>query len=551
MELNISDLLDDLGEVNIDIRPHTTTSESRIKELTMKKMQASETKPIRHRGMGFLGKVLIAAVIITTLAVPVLAASGAQFTDWIEGILTPGNERADNYDNDLLEGAESKKWAVSGWVLDISAEGSSGTGLTFVCEELGSPNKSGTLTTDQGYWLEQWNGTEYAAMEGSVPGGTAITIADGAAERWTINWESIYGKLDSGSYRIGKTFTYTSDTGKQEQMAYYAKFRIFTGEMEPLLEKYAQAYEELHGRESYHITWTHYATDPDDYSHHFTNEIWKNGGDYLEITSYYNADGSLKSHRGYLLRDSVGYKLSWENGNVHAQVTAWKAADFVEQDSFDLWYHFMSVNPAILGEVHDKGNTLCFIEYNDFINEAELEAYQIEDLNENSPYWNHDYYELTYTFDDSRRITNIQYTRQTSLDPAQSNAVVEMILAVHDTAPEDIANIIESQNVSDPPPFSWVAEQTAYADSAITEGFANTEAQTMDGIQAVIDRARNEADPTANPRYRDGCGYNVSDVYFDEDTNMWKVIFTHSQDADFVLNVYLNSDGVTQMIVYP
>ena len=89
MELNISDLLDDLKEVNVDIRPHTTASESRIKELTMKKIHASGRFQRRCRGLGFMGKVLVALLTIILIAVPVLATSGTQFTDWLEGLITP------------------------------------------------------------------------------------------------------------------------------------------------------------------------------------------------------------------------------------------------------------------------------------------------------------------------------------------------------------------------------------------------------------------------------------------------------------------------------
>lgn len=551
MELNISDLLDDLAEVNVDIQPHTTASESRIKELTMKKIQASGRYQKKRRGLGFVGKVLVAAVIITALAVPVLAASGTQFTDWIEGIIVPKNAEEDNYDNDLLIGGASKKWEVSGWVLEISAEDSSRTGLTFVCRELGNPDKSGTLTTNEGYWLEKWNGTEYAAMEGSAQDGAVLTISDSATERWNINWEDVYGTLGSGSYRIGKTFTYTAEDGKQEALQYYAKFRIFTEEMEPLLEKYEQAFDALYNQDSYHMSWTHFYERKDDYAHHYVSEIWKAEGDYLEITSYYNEDGSLKSHRGYLLRDGVGYELFWVDGNVHAQVSGWEKADFVEPDTFERWYHFMNVIPSILGEVYDDGNTLYFIEYSDWINEDALDRDSLAELNEKSPYWNHDFIELAYTFDESGNITYIQQARQDSLDPAESDVFIDMTLEVHDTAKDVIAQIIDAQNVSDPPAFSWADEQEKYTGIAVTDGLVNTETKTMAGIQDVIDRARKEADPKENPRYRDGYDYNIAKVYYDPDAAMWKVAFSHSQDDDFLLIVYLSSDGITQMTVFP
>ena len=550
MEFNISDLLDDLREVNIDIRPHTAAPESRIKELTMKRIHTSGKYQKRRRGMGFLGKVLIAAAIITTLAVPVLAASGTQITDWLEGLITPKAFEED-YDNSLLVGGASKKWEVSGWVLEISAEDSSKTGLTFVCKELGNPDKSGTLTTSEGYWLEKWNGTEYAAMEGIAPDGAVLTITDSATERWRVDWTNVYGELPSGSYRIGKAFTYTAGDGNQEQLRYYAKFRIFTDEIEPLIAQYDQAFDALYNRESYHISCTYFYEKKDDYAHHYVSEIWKAEGDYLQITSYYNEDGSLKSHRGYLLRDGMGYELFWVDGNVNGQVSDWKSTDWVEPGTFALWYTFMDLMPSILGEAWDDGNTLYFIHYSDWINENDLEPEDIAELNENSPYWNHDYHELAGTFDENGELEFIRYARHSSLDPAQSDMFVGRTLEVHDTAPDEIAAVIGSQNVSDPPVFSWSAEQAQYAEIGITANLVNTETMPLLDIQSVIDRARKEADPKENPRYRDGYDYNMATVSYDPDASMWKVRLFHSQDDTFLLIVYLNAEGTTQMVVYP
>ena len=530
MEFNISDLLDNLREVSVDIRPHTTASESRIKELTMKKIHKNRNNERKIRGLGFMGRLLVAALVIAALAVPVMAASGIQFTDWIKGIFNP---RADSYDNDLVLGSVSKNWEVSGWVMEISAEEASETGLTYVCEEFGQAEKFGTLTTNEGYWLEKWNGTGYDVLEGTAPEGSLLNISEGAVQRWEINWEAVYGTLDSGSYRIGKTFTYTAEDGKQEKLPFYAKFRVFSEEMEPLVEKYRQVYEELHDREVFHLSYTSYsyetATDP--YSHHFTTQLWRNGNDYLRIVHYYNADGTVKSHGGTLFRDGEGYHLEWEDGDVNGQVTQWYHADYVGADSFDLWYDLMYVSPAIVVGACEDGNTLRFYEY--------------------LPYADHDYIEKAYTLDDSGRLTKILYAHQKSMEPDGSDLMLRMTLEVFDTPKESIAEIIEAQNVSDPCFFSWAEDRAQYEAIAVTASPVNTEACTMDSVQSVIDRARKEADPTAHPLYRDGYSYNRASAYYDPDAHIWKIEFTHSQDNAFMLLVYLNSDGTTKMLVQP
>ena len=272
-------------------------------------------------------------------------------------------------------------------------------------------------------------------MEGAAPEGSLLTISDGEILHWKINWEGVYGALNGGAYRIGKTFTHTAEDGNQEQLNCYAKFRIFTGDMEPLVQKYEEAYERLHDRENYHLTWTYYDTGDNAYSHHFTTDVWKNGEDYLEIVRYYNADGTLKSHCGTLLRDGNGYDLRWEDGDVNGRITDCETIDYADSSSFDLWYTFMRMHSSALGEIREDGNSIHFIEYNEWIE------------SEDSPYRDLNYIDMAYTFDDSGRITHIQYTCQNSPDPVESEKYVYMTLEVLDTPQESITRMIENQNV--------------------------------------------------------------------------------------------------------
>lgn len=435
MELNISDLLDDLREVNVDIQPHTTASESRIKEMTMKKIYENHDKERKVRGMGYIGRLLVASMIIVALAIPVLAVSGIHFTDWLDGIITRDSNQEVDFENDLQIGSLSKTWELSGWVLEISAEESSDTGLTFVCRELDHPDRTGTLTTNESYWLEKWDGAAYVPMDGVTPEGSPLTIAPGTTQSLTVNWEAVYGSLDSGAYRIGKTFTHSAEDGNQAQISCYAKFRIFSDEMEPLVQIYEEGYEELHDRGSYHLTWTYYDAETEAYSHHFTTDVWKNGDDYLEIVRYYNADGTLKSHRGTLLRDGKGYDLRWEDGDVNGQIVECETIDYADSSSFDLWYTFMRMRPSTLGEIREDGNTIRFIEYHEWIE------------SEDSPYRDFDYIDMAYTFDESGKISHIQYTCQNSPDPVESEKYVYMTLEVLNTPQESISNLIEAQNV--------------------------------------------------------------------------------------------------------
>ena len=548
MNLRITDLMDDYQDASVDIHSHTAASESRIKELTMKKVHNNRGKyTVHRRGISFIGKVLIAAAIIAALAVPVMAVSGLIFSDWQEEGENPINS---GYDDNILLGAEYKKWDVSGWVVEISAENETNTGLTLICQELGNPDKSGTLSADSGYWLEIWNGSEYIPLEGSSADGDLSPIASGEALSWEVNWESLYGKLESGSYRIGKHFVYTNTAGETEELAFYAKFRIFTEDMAPYLAQYRAAFDALHEKESWHLSYSQWPGRQNDYEYYVT-DIWRDGDDYLRRVTYYLSDGSILTSHGSLYRDGKGYSLAWQEFDVMSPVSEWNAVDFLDETSFDSWYLFMDVIEAKLGEVHVDGNVLRFYEYHDFIDETNLTDAQIAENDKDYPTWNHDYTEMAYTFGEGGELVNITRTKMLSLDLETADPVVDAILEVHDTPAEEIAKVIAAQNVTDPPAFSWTEDRAAYDSIGEKDGFRNTSVKQISTAQEAIDRAKKEIDLTADPDYREGYEYNVTHVYYDNESGMWKVTFQFSQDDYFMFIVYLNSDGTTQMTVYP
>ena len=47
----------------------------------------------------------------------------------------------------------------------------------------------------------------------------------------------------------------------------------------------------------------------------------------------------------------------------------------------------------------------------------------------------------------------------------------------------------------------------------------------------------------------DGEAYNIVEVLYDSSAKIWKVIFMWSQNTDEPQYVYLNEQGITQMIV--
>lgn len=522
MEFNISNLLDDLDEVNLDIQPNTRASAKRIKELTMKKIH-SENKP-KHRSLSTLSKVVIAAATIAALAIPVAAATGFHFTDWLEGQFAGTGE----YDTDLSLGSVSKNWEVSGYVLDMKAENATAEGLILTCEEWGNGEKTGTLTADDSFWLEQWDGSDYTAMtpKSAPAAGQKKNIAPKQTATWQVSWADSYGALASGSYRLGKTFTYTDTDGKTQNVDIYAKFRVFAEDMAPYVESCKAALEELRTRDSYHLTQTF--TPPEegawqyDYEY-YTNTVWKSGKDFLIESRYVQEDGTAFV-KGELLRDGKGYTLTWSGDDVLSGVASWEAVDYLDEMNRDLWKGPVTIYDAHVGEVYAEGNTITLLEGHKFEWEDET-----------------DWLKKTYTTDQAGKLISTQYADIPSPEEMDKEEVTDTI-EVHDTSAAEIAEVIAAQNVDKPVSFSWAEEQTKYpagSEGVKTEGFINVTAQSVN-MDNVVSLAQKECTLEWQ---------NTAVVFYDETAQVWKVELGFSQDSSVCQSVYLSSEGTTLRVV--
>lgn len=527
MEFNISDLLDGLEEVELDIRPDTRASAKRIKELTMKKIHA-EKKQYR-RGLSTVSKVLIAAAVIAAMAIPVAAATGFHFSDWLDGLFTGDGA----YDTDLVIGSASKNWEVSGYVMELKAEDATDKGLTLICTEWGNGEKTGTLTADDSFRLEQWDGSDYIAMtpRGEPDVGKEKTIAPGSTTTWQVSWADSYGALPSGSYRIGKTFTYTDDTGKDQNVELYAKFRVFAADMAPYVTKCKDALEALRTQDSYHVTNTDTGhveeggleVDEGVYLY-YTSTYWKKGNDFLEELRYVAKDETVIAHYGYLLRDGKGYKLTWNGDDVLSGVASWEKVDFLDEINRDMWQMGLEIWDAQVGEVYAEGNTIGILEGTKHEWEPEAQWFQ-----------------KTYTMDGQGKLVFAQYAGVPGPEELEKENVLNT-LEVHDTSAAEIAKVIAAQNVDKPVPFSWAEEQAKYPAGSAgvkTEGFANTTAQTV-SMGNVVAIAQKECTLEWQ---------NTALVYYDEAAQAWKVELGFSQDDTVCQTVYLSSEGRTLLVV--
>lgn len=112
--------------------------------------------------------------------------------------------------------------------ITLHAEAVTDVGMTLVCTQSGG-NPSGELQTGSPFWLEwkaengQWTGNIPVDVEGEIVWTEeAWLIPQEETVRWEVSWESLYGSLPDGTYRLRKEITDFRGTGD------YDTYRLYT-----------------------------------------------------------------------------------------------------------------------------------------------------------------------------------------------------------------------------------------------------------------------------------------------------------------------------------
>lgn len=117
------------------------------------------------------------------------------------------------------------------WGVTLTARDVTDSGLTLVCRQSGG-KPSGELLTGQHYTLEVWQDDSWQPV-GMLPGlGDVVwttegwMIPKGQTVEWEMNWTRLYGQLESGQYRVGKTIMDFRGPGDFDECMHYACFEI-------------------------------------------------------------------------------------------------------------------------------------------------------------------------------------------------------------------------------------------------------------------------------------------------------------------------------------
>ena len=123
-----------------------------------------------------------------------------------------------------------KEQGVPDWGVTLSAENVTPTGLTIVCTQFGG-GPTGQLQSGSPYVLQvygdgRWETAEHREIENLAWTSEAWIIPMFDSVRWEVNWGWLYGELEPGHYRIGKSITDFRGTGDFDEAMFYAEFDI-------------------------------------------------------------------------------------------------------------------------------------------------------------------------------------------------------------------------------------------------------------------------------------------------------------------------------------
>jgi len=108
--------------------------------------------------------------------------------------------------------------------LTLTAEDVTTTGLTLICQQSGGTFE-GELSTGSPYSLDKLDGAKWVVCDTLIPEEEIAwtmelyLIQEGGSAEWDVDWTSLYGELQPGSYRISKHFM--DDASENTYFAYF------------------------------------------------------------------------------------------------------------------------------------------------------------------------------------------------------------------------------------------------------------------------------------------------------------------------------------------
>lgn len=336
------------------------------------------------------------------------------------------------------------------------------------------------------------------------------------------SWGLVYGRLNPGTYRL----TTTVVEGQPEVRVEFniADYSNMTNA--EAIQKCNDAIDAVLNRECYHVylsQLTEYGEIPegirmDDGQNTSYSEFWKSGEDYLEL--FAREEGHVVD--GMMKKDGVKYRLDNETEyDSNTPVAGWSVWPALDDERLAWWAAYYEPNsvqfPDGIGIISDEEITF------------QRKTYDVDNQTET----------VSFLFDDGGNLKKIVSTRVEKRFYAE-NAFVPvtntMTIEICDTDAASISKKIADQDVNFYRDFSWEKDQKER--TPLNVAFQNTTVSPVTNAPEAIAQAVKECN----------VDYTKIVVYRDEAAGMWRVEFQIMYGHGGYQYVYLNNDGITQMI---
>ena len=319
-------------------------------------------------------------------------------------------------------------------------------------------------------------------------------LTDGTLE-WFVDWSAVYGILEPGVYRFTTTVlegnvpmstTFTVEAAA-EQSNIGAELTKIAAEILDRDYYYVRFYEMFEFGSFENLTDDEKSFLEAEYGDYSVYEYLKYGNDMLHVI---HEDKHVKM--GQMYKDGIKYRLDHENDDSTNPVVGWSQWPDMDLENLTWWVSLLTNPDKEWVPQYAEDGTLekitCTVHEDKFNN-----YYNVE-------------------------VDHIQVFEFVKADPAK------------------IAEIIGQENVNTSRIFSWEEDQKNM--KSLDVAFVNTSAQPVSNASEAIARAMAECTVE----------HDKIVVYRDEEAGMWKVEFQIMYGYQGYQYIYLNDDGITQMV---
>ena len=415
--------------------------------------------------------------------------------------------------------------------IELTITGVSPTGIGLMCtikneafpEENQDEAQNAIVIINGPFYLEKKTETGWEELPKRIEDATwqKQEFITGGQLNLGYSWGLVYGRLSPGTYRL----TTTVVEGQPEVRVEFDIADSSNLTNAEAIQKCNDAIDAILNRECYHVylsQLSEYGESPegvrmDDGQNTSYSEFWKSGEDYLELFSIkegHVVDGNMK-------KDGVKYCLDNETeGDSKTPVAGWSVWPALDDNRMAWWAVYYEPSavlfPEGIGVISDAENT--FQRRTSDENRTEI---------------------ISFLFDEAgnlKRIVENCTRKEFYAENAFVPVTYTMTIEIRDTDAASICKKIADQDVNFYRDFSWEKDQKER--TPLNVAFQNTAVCPVTNAPEAIAQAVKECN----------VDYTKIVVYRDEAAGMWRVEFQIMYGHIGYQYVYLNNDGITQMI---